>query len=422
MNNVQVDLGRYDPMEWSTQQDPFPWYAALQREAPVYKHQPTGMFFVSRLDTVLNVLADTLTFSSRFANQATAATSPEIAAQLVEIAKEGFGPPTNTMLTLDPPAQTRYRKAVGKAFSTRRILALEPRIREICDQLIGAWPKEGRVDFVNGFAVPYPVLVIAYALNMEPEREDDIKRWSDDSVAALGVQISGERRLEAARGVLELQKYWAGKFEARRAHPRGDFLTDLVNEDFEDEEEGVRKLRIPELTSIIQQLMVAGNETTTKLINELMKLLVENPDQWEKIRADASLIPGAVEEALRMSSPNQGMFRLVKKDTELEGVKIPEGSSLWVMFGAANRDASVFPDPHRFDPTRDNLREHVAFGRAAHFCIGAPLARLETKVFLEQLIKRVDRIAFAPDTRFEYEPSYILRGLKSLEIEVRRNS
>ena len=409
-------------MEWSTQQDPFPWYAALQSEAPVYKHQPTGMFFVSRLDTVLKVLADTVTFSSRFANLATAPMSPEIAAQLREIAKEGFGPPTNTMLTLDPPAQTRYRKTVGKAFSTRRILALEPRIREICDQLIGAWPEQGRVDFVTGFAVPYPVLVIAHALNMEPEREGDIKRWSDDSVAALGVQISGERRIEAARGVLELQKYWAGKFEERRAHPQGDFLTDLVNEDFEDEEDGVRKLRIPELTSIIQQLMVAGNETTTKLINELMKLLIENPEQWEKIRADASLIPGAVEEALRMSSPNQGLFRLVNEDTELEGVKIPEGSSLWVMFGAANRDASVFPDPHRFDPTRDNLREHVALGRGAHFCIGAPLARLETRVFLEQLTKRVDRIAFAPDTRFEYEPSYILRGLKNLEIEVRRTS
>ena len=120
-----------------------------------------------------------------------------------------------------------------------------------------------------------------------------------------------------------------------------------------------------------------------------MKLLIENPDQWEKIRSDASLIPGAVEEALRMSAPNQGMFRLVKKDAELEGVKIPEGSSLWVMFGAANRDASVFPDPNRFDPTRQNLREHVAFGRGAHLCIGAPLARLETKVFLEQLTKRV---------------------------------
>jgi cytochrome P450 len=422
MSDVQVDLRRYDPMEWSTQQDPFPWYAALHREAPIYKHQPTGMFFVSRLDIVLKVLADTGTFSSRFSNQATSSASPEVAAQLRELAKEGFGPPTETMLTLDPPAQTRYRKTVGKAFSTRRILALERRIREICDQLIGAWPEEGRVDFVNGFAVPYPVLVIAYALNMEPERGDDIKRWSDDSVAALGVQITDERRIEAARGVLDMQKYWAAKFEDRRAHPQGDFLTDLVNEDFEDEEEGVRKLRIPELTSIIQQLMVAGNETTTKLINELMKLLIENPDQWEKIRADASLIPGAVEEALRMSSPNQGLFRLVTKDVELEGVKIPEGSSLWVMFGAANRDASIFPDPHRFDPTRDNLREHVAFGRGAHFCIGAPLARLETKVFLEQLTKRVDRIAFAPDTRFEYEPSYILRGLKNLEIEVRRTS
>ena len=169
------------------------------------------------------VLSEPLLFSSRFANLAAGLGTGELSTQLREIASEGY-PPVDTMLTADPPAQTRYRKTVGREFSTRRILALEPHVREIADDLIDAWPLEGRVDFVNSFAVPFPVRVIAHALNMSPDVVQHIKRWSDDSIAALGVQISDERRLEAARGVLELQKYWASEFEARRTQPRGDFL------------------------------------------------------------------------------------------------------------------------------------------------------------------------------------------------------
>ena len=149
-----------------------------------------------------------------------------------------------------------------------------------------------------------------------------------------------------------------------------------------------------------------------------MKLLIEYPEEWRRIREDPSGIPGVVEEGMRLSSPNQGMFRLATADAELEGVKIPKGSLLWVMFGSANRDERVFPDPDRFDPRRDNLREHIAFGRGAHFCIGAPLARLEGRVAFEQLAKRIDRLEFAPGNTFEYEPSYILRGLAALDIEV----
>jgi cytochrome P450 len=417
---ASIDLQTYDPMEPSAQQNPFPFYAALREQAPVFRHPTTGIFFISRMDTLRAVLAEPRLFSSQASNQGTMP-SGDGTDELSSILKEGW-PPVNTMLTADPPAQTRYRKAIGKPFGTKRILELEPVIRQITVDLIDAWPQQGPVDFMKDFALPLPILAIAYALGMDPAREADIKRWSDDSVAALGVAITQERRIEAARGVIEMQKYWVSQFDGCRANPRGDILSNLVNTDFEDHEGKVRKLDDSELISMVQQLMVAGNETTTKLLNETTRLLIENPAEWKRIQDDPDSIPKMVEEAVRLSTPNQGMFRSVTADTELEGVAIPKGSMLWIIFGSANRDERLFPEPDRFDPTRKNVGDHIAFGHGAHFCIGAPLARLETRIAYEELSKRIENMDFAPGTTLQYEPSYILRGLAGLDIVVRKKS
>jgi cytochrome P450 len=172
------------------------------------------------------------------------------------------------------------------------------------------------------------------------------------------------------------------------------------------------------MISIVQQLMVAGNETTTKVINETFALLLANPGWFARMRAERELIPAVVEEALRLSSPNQGLFRSVTRDTVLGGVAIPKGTTIWLMFGSANRDATVFPAPDRFDPERPNLKESLAFGRGAHFCIGAPLARLELRVLFEEVAERVESFSLPPGYPLVYEPSYILRGLAGLELDV----
>jgi cytochrome P450 len=408
-----IDLSDYDPMERSAQQNPFPYYAALRREAPVFRHR-SGMFFVSTMDAVNQVLEHPLVFSSQFASQGTMGTG-NANRKIAEILEQGY-PPINTLLTADPPAQTRYRKSIGRPFGNKRTKQLEPALREIAAKLVAAWGRD--VAFMDHFALPLPIRAIALALTMSPDREADIKRWSDDSVASLGVAITDERRVEAARGVVQQQKYWVSRFEQARESPRDEIVSNLVNVDFEDHTGALRKLENNELISIIQQLMVAGNETTTKLLNEAMMLLVENPPVWDRIKNDPAAIPPMVEEALRLSTPNQGMFRVCTEDAEVAGVKIPKGSRLWVIFGSANRDEKYFPEPDRFDPTRPNLKDHIAFGKGTHFCPGAPLSRLEATVSFEQITKAIDSVDFAEGYEVEYEPSYILRGLAKLDIRV----
>jgi cytochrome P450 len=416
----KVSLDGYNPMDPAIQQDPFPYYAALREEARVWEG-PGGIFFVSRHDAVVDVLRRPNTFSSQWGNTSGPPPVPGAEDEVREIFADAY-PPANTMLTLDPPLQTRYRKSVGKAFSTRRIEALEGRVREFVVELLDAWPASGRVDFMRQMSVPLPVRVIAHFLSIPREREADVKRWSDDSVSAIGVNVSKERGLQAARGIVEMQKYLASLVGERQREPRGDFLSELVAAEFEDEGGVVRNLEMPEMLSIIQQLMVAGNEATTKGINEILKLLVQNPVEWKRIQETPSSISAMVDEGLRLASPNQGLFRICTEDTEVAGHAIPKGARLWVMFGSANRDERVFPDPDRFDPGRSNLNESLAFGRGAHFCIGAPLARLEIRVLFEQLARSIARLDFAPGTTLEYEPSFILRGLKALEIDIVRQA
>jgi cytochrome P450 len=411
-----VDFNRYDPFAPEMQQNPFPWYAALRESAPVWKHPASGIVFVSRHSHVSEILADTTTYSSRFASQPTMGSS-EVNRQIEAIMAEGF-PRVSTMLTEDPPLQTRYRKTVGKALSTRRILALEGKIRELTDEILETWPARGRVDVMNTLSIPLPIRVIGHFLCMKPEVFQHVKRWSDSSVAGLGAIITDEQRIQAARDVVELQKYWQSEFEARLANPNDDIISALTQAEFEDETGEERRLNMGEMISIIQQLMVAGNETTTKVINETFRMLLENPQWFPRLQAEPAIINGLVDEALRISTPNQGMFRFVTRDTELDGVKIPRGGMIWLMFGSANRDASVFPDPDKFDPLRPNLKESVAFGRGAHFCIGAPLARLELKVLFEQVAKRIASFALPAGYKLVYEPSYILRGLAGLELDV----
>jgi cytochrome P450 len=421
-DTANVDLSTYNPMDREVQQCPFDHYAALRDAGPLFYHEQTRMYFASRLDIVNEILRDTARFSSRMASAGTAGDS-EVMQQVEEIMAEGW-PRRNTMLTIDAPHHTKYRKLVSRAFSARRIAALEDKIREVAVELIEAFPEKGSIDFHADFAVSFPVKVIRFALNMAPETEDHIKVWSDAAVAALGASITDGRRLEAAREQVECQQYWFSEYENRLVEPQDDILSDIAHADFDDPDtpEGeTRKLEFAEVFSIVQQLMVAGNETTTKFLNETMRMLIENPTFWDQMHNDPEgSWNGLVEEGLRVSSPNQGLFRVVTEDLEFHGHELAKGARVWVMFGAANRDERTFGDAEAFNPGRDNLKEHIAFGKGHHFCIGAPLSRLEGKVAFEELTQRIKMPSFSDSNTFEYEPSFILRGLAQLDLEVEK--
>ena len=416
---MSSDLENFNPFDSATLQCPFPHYAQMRGEQPVMLIESLGMYLVTRHDLVLGILRDPATYSSMFGGASMPLPS-DARAKMTEVMADGY-PRVPTMLTADMPDHTRYRRLVSKAFTPKVIAELEPVIRAIATKLIDSWIDTGSIEFVEQFGVPLPVEVIAHALNVPESRMADFKRWSDDSIAGIGTNISLEQRLQAERGVNEYQHYFAAEFEKRKTDPQDDLLTALLQARIDDDDPEVtdkRPLDMPEMLSIVQQLLVAGNETTTKLLTETMRLLANDPEQWRHLQADPSRAPSVIEEALRLSTPTQGMFRIATRDHELEGVHIPAGARLVIVFASANRDESIYTDADGFDPDRTGLREHLAFGKGIHFCLGAALSRLEGRVALEELSRRLDSFTLADTNRFEYFPSFLLRGLTRLDVDI----
>jgi cytochrome P450 len=389
--------------------DPFAAYRQGLIESPVYAVPGTDVTMVLSYALVAEAAARVDDFSNDFGAilAGTRSADPEVVAVL----DKGW-PMRDTLLTADPPDHTRFRKLVNLAFSMKRVDALEAHVRAIVTALIDGFIDRGSCDFVAEFAMPLPVQLITEQIGIDRTDFATVKRWSDAFADRLGGMISHERELECAADVVEFQHAMKARIDERRAAPRDDLLSDLVNAQVD----GERPLDDAELLSILQQLMVAGNETTTSALAGGLVQLIRHPDQAEKVRANPALIRNMVEEVLRTESPTAGLWRVVRRDTELGGVPLKAGSMLMLRFAAANRDPARFENPDMFDVERKNANSHIAFGRGIHMCVGNMLSRKEMAVAFDELLKRLDRIAIPDEAALTYPPNRLLRGLSALPI------
>lgn len=409
----------FDPADPRTRQCPHPHYERMRAEDPVHWVESSQEYLVTRHDLVLEVLRDPATFSSRRTRALMPLTREELAR--VKAAQDEGHPRLPLLIAADAPDHTRHRRLVSKAFSPRAVAAREDSVRAIAARLIDTWIDRDHIEFVRDLAVPLPVKVIADALNIPHELMADFKRWSDDAIVGFGDGATVDDLVAAERGINELQRHLEVELDERRARPRDDLLTSLLEARIDDDDPEVadtRPLSTAEVLGVVQQLVVGGNETTTKALTELMRHLADHPEQWVAVKADPERIPTIIEESLRLSSPVQGFYRSTTRDVELGGVTIPRGRKVVVLYTSANRDEALFPDPEAYAPDRQGLTDHLAFGRGPHFCLGAGLARLELRVALEELSRRLTSYSLSDRNDFRYNESFLLRGLLELHLDI----
>ncbi len=323
----------------------------------------------------------------------------------------------NMLIGDDPPKHTRIRRLMQRAFTLQTMAAWEPRIESIAKTLFDSLENKSSFDLIKDLAIPLPITVIAEMLGVAGEDLSAFKRWSDDMVAARSVSVADEgpwrrrREQEIVNSLNDFCAYFDRVIEERRRHPGGD---DLISQMIRTSEEGAI-IQPKDVIVLTRLLLVAGNETTTNLIGTAMLALLNHPEQWEDLKANVDLAPNAVEEALRFCGPALTLTRRATEDTEIAGIKIAANTVVGASIGSANHDEAKFPNPDKFDIRRDT-DGHMGFGSGIHLCVGAPLARIETRIALRELATRLPDLALT-NKKPEWLDSFSLRGLKTLPLK-----
>jgi beta-dihydromenaquinone-9 omega-hydroxylase len=384
----------YDPFSPAVIADPYPWYRRLLGEAQVYREERHDVWVVSRYDEVRAAARDHVRLSS---------------AEGVAYRRA----PLPMILTMDPPDHTRLRRLVARDFSPRAIERWRPLVERLVREVIAEIVERGTVDFTEVVAGPLPVAVIAQVLGIPREDYARFKRWSDGVVE--GFKVAGEVDPAAVdlpritRAIEELRTYFLALFAERRRRPGEDLVSRLL-QPLEHE-----RLTASELFWFCFLLLVAGNETTTNLLGNMLLAFVENPAEWERLRRRPELARSAVNEGLRYDAPIQGFFRTAIAPYPIRDAVIMEGSRVLLLFGAANRDPRRYPDPDRFSIERDSS-DHLAFGSGIHQCLGESLAQMEGGIVLRELADRVRAMEFAGEVVRTANPT--LRGVARLPLRL----
>ncbi|WP_102143619.1 cytochrome P450 [Mycobacterium hubeiense] len=405
-------------------QNPYEYYEYLRSQGPVFREPHHGVVAVTGYQEVVAAFKDTESFSAVNAIGGPFPPLPfepegDDITEQIEAHRHEF-PIFEHMVVMDPPAHERARSLLSKLLTPRRLKENEDYMWQLVDRQLDEFIDNGRCEFLSEYAKPFATLAITDLLGVPEEDRDEIRH-------ALGAGRAPGSRVGALDGEpvgLNPLQYLDDKFSAyiaeRRREPRGDVLSGMATATYPDGS-------TPELLEVVRPatfLFAAGQETVTKLLSAAVQTLGERPEFQQMLREKPEMIPGFIEEALRMQSPTKVDFRLARKTTSLGGVHIPAGTVVMLCLGAANRDPRKFEDPNEFRPERRNVREHIAFGRGIHTCAGAPLARVEGQITVRRLLDRtrelrIDESAHGPAgaRRYSYEPTFLLRGLTELHIE-----
>ena len=385
---------------------PFPMCKQLREVAPVMYMEEMGMYLVTGYDQAREILLNPGRFSSQVHIPSK---HSETATKIVE--EEGFGRGAPALQNADQPVHTVHRNLVNEAFRPKRIRQMSDYVEEIVEELLNDLQSAGnKSDVVRDFAVPLPLIVIADQLGIPRDKYRTFKSWSDAWLEELGAEISEERMIHNAKLVVEMQRYLAERIEERRLEPREDILSDLAQAEIDGEAVSTKTIM-----AIVEQLLVAGNETTTNGIASGICMLAVDNDLHQQMKEQPELIKEFVEEVLRTEAPVQCLFRRAVADEEVAGVKIPAESVVMIHYGAANRDESRFDNADEFDLGRPKKGAHLAFGSGIHHCIGSELARVELTAAFSAFTSRFSSIELT-DEDISYHPTFALRGLQSLNV------
>ena len=385
--------------------DPYPVYARIRRHAPVVKGRLT-------MSTARHDVASAILRSEHMMVGIDVDSVPWVLRKALVRPDDGrivgpVDPPS--LLAVNPPDHTRYRRLVSKVFTPRAIAALEPQVACTADELLDELEGREVVDLVQTYASLLPVTVISGILGVPPAMRDDVLRWGNAAAPSLDVGLSLREYLRVENGIHAFNEWMYGHIDRLRADPGDDLLSRLVTLDADGD-----RLTDKEMVATAGLVLAAGFETTVNLLGTGTHLLATHPDQLRLLRDDPSLWPNAVDEMLRYESPVQNTARWAARDVELDGVTVPKGVLVLVFIGGANRDPEVFENPDVFDVRRPNAREHLSFSAGVHYCIGAALARAEGRIGLQRLFDRYPDLALAGEPRLR--STRTLRGFETLPV------
>jgi cytochrome P450 len=367
-------------------EDPYPYYEDWRENKPIWKDEATGFWVLTRHDDVRSILKNSKDYSSKAMGQ------------------NGESSPL-PLLTDDPPRHTQLRGLVNKAFTVRMLREIEAQVEKISTDLVDAIEPGKPADIVSALTTPLPVAVISQMMGIPSDRAEDFKRWSD----ALTGTLAGASLEQRQQDIMEMGAFFTGLIPDRRANSGNDLVSAVVNAEIDGE-----KLADADIVGFCILLLIAGNETTTNLLGNFLNILVDRPDIFEQLAAEPELIDRGIEESLRFDGPVQFLMRQATQPVEYHGIMVKPGDVVQVVMGSANRDARAYENPNEFSLSRTKSHHHT-FGFGIHFCIGAPLARLEAKMAMRCLLRKFKRVQRA-DAVDERVPSHLLRGFHHLNL------